>query len=112
MTRMQSDPDRYSMRRPAIAAILAAGVFLLETLAPADIAVAVLYSAVVLLCACLTILSYLLSHGESYGGAVLGDCLMSLAAIGLTTVLAIRIRADSDALSEQAKALEQANADG
>ena len=124
---MQSDPDRYSMRRPAIAAILAAGVFLLDTLAPADIAVAVLYSAVVLLsidfpwrrgilltgvvCACLTILSYLLSHGESYGGAVLGDCLMSLAAIGLTTVLAIRIRADSDALSEQAKALEQANAD-
>ena len=127
MTRMQSDPDRYSMRRPAIAAILAAGVFLLDTLAPADIPVAVLYSAVVLLsidfpwrrgilltgviCACLTILSYLLSHGESYGGAVLGDCLMSLAAIGLTTVLAIRIRADSDALSEQAKALEQANAD-
>jgi len=49
MTRMQSDPDRYSMRRPAIAAILAAGVFLLDTLAPADIAVAVLYSAVVLL---------------------------------------------------------------
>ena len=42
MTRMQSDPDRYSMRRPAIAAILAAGVFLLDTLAPADIAVAVL----------------------------------------------------------------------
>jgi signal transduction histidine kinase len=124
---MQSDPDRYSMRCPAIAAILAAGVFLLDTLAPADIAVAVLYSAVVLLsidfpwrrgilltgvvCACLTILSYLLSHGESYGGAVLGDCLMSLAAIGLTTVLAIRIRADSDALSEQAKALAQANAD-
>jgi hypothetical protein len=46
---MQSDPDRYSMRRPAIAAILAAVVFLLDTLAPADIAVAALYSAVVLL---------------------------------------------------------------
>ena len=96
---MQSDTGRYSMRRPAIAAILAAVVFLLDTLAPADIAVAVLYSAVVLLsidfprrrgilltgvvCACLTILSYLLSHGESYGGAVLGDCVVSLPAIGI-----------------------------
>jgi hypothetical protein len=96
---MRSDPERYSMRRPAIAAIVAGVAFLFDTLAPADIAVAVLYSAVVLLsidfprrhgilltgvaCACLTILSYLLSHGESYGGAVLGDCVVSLPAIGI-----------------------------
>jgi two-component system sensor kinase FixL len=89
--------------------------------------VAVLYSAIVLLSinfpwrygivvtgaaySLLTILSYLLNHGGSYGGAVLADCLMSLAAIGVTTFLAIRIRMGTTALSEQAKGLEQANAE-
>jgi len=114
---------RSGINHPIVAGILAVGIFLVDTLAPADIAVAVLYSAIVLLsinfpwrygivvtgaaCSLLTILSYLLNHGGSYGGAGL----MSLAAIGVTTFLAIRIRMGTAAQSEQAKGLEQANAE-
>jgi signal transduction histidine kinase len=119
------DTRRSGISHPISAGIFAGGIFLLDTVAPADIAVAVLYSAIVLLsigfpwryaivvtgaaCSLLTILSYLLNHGDSYGGAVLADGLVSLAAIGVTTFLAVRIRGGAAALSEQAKALEQAN---
>ena len=127
MTTVIGHSRRLGINHPIVAGILAGGIFLFDTVAPADIAVAVLYSAIVLLsidfpwrygitatgaaCSLLTVSSYLLNHGGSYGGAVLADCLMSLAAIGVTTFLAIRIQGGAIALREQAKALDQANAE-
>jgi two-component system sensor kinase FixL len=96
--------SRYS----AIAAILIAGaIFAFDTLTSLDIAVAVLYVAVALLslyftdrrgtllvglaCMGLTLLSFVLTHGPSLQPGPLSRCLVSLAAIGITTYLALRL---------------------
>jgi C4-dicarboxylate-specific signal transduction histidine kinase len=123
-----------SSGRPAIAGILAVAIFLIDTFARLDIAIAVLYSAVVLLsinfrsrhgviitaavCASLTILSFLVSHAPSFTYDAAGHCLISLAAIGITSFLASRIRFDitqrqlAEAIIEQKQqALQQAQAE-
>jgi class 3 adenylate cyclase len=90
---------------PFVAGALAAGIFIFDTLSPLQFAVAVLYVVVVLIaasclhrrgvlitavaCAVLTILSFLLMHGRSPEGTALLRCAISLAAIGITTVLAL-----------------------
>jgi len=96
--------SRYS----AIAAILiAAAIFIFDTLTSLDIAVAVLYVAVVLLslyftdrrgtlligaaCMGLTLLSFVLTHGSALQAGPLSRCLVSLSAIGITTFLALRL---------------------
>src|SRR5258706_6249739 len=91
---------------PIIAGALAIGIFVFDTMSPLQFAVAVLYVVVVLIvatrfgrrsvviaaigCAVLTIASYLLVHGPVYRGTAPIRCLMSLAAIGITTLLALR----------------------
>ncbi|MDQ0468118.1 sensor histidine kinase [Labrys wisconsinensis] len=99
-------------------AALAAAIFAVDTLTDIDIAVAVLYVAVVLIsvrtgragavtlvggsCGGLTILSFFLSrHGAPTTG--LANCAISLLAIGITTTLAIRIGAAAEA-TRQAEA--------
>jgi two-component system, LuxR family, sensor kinase FixL len=103
--------------RPA-AAIIAAVVFLLDALTSLDIAIAVLYVLVVLLslnfatqaglvligagCMGLTVLGFLISHGEGLPALEesMGRCLVSLAAIGITTLLAFRVQAAIAVLAE------------
>ena len=53
----------------------------------------------------LTILSYVLQHGETYGPALI-RCLVSLAAIAITTFLALRIQSAGTVLREQADLLD------
>lgn len=106
---------------PLAAVLFAVAIFAVDTFTPLGIAVAVLYVVVVLMagrffqrtgvlivgfaCVALTILSYVLQHGETYGPALI-RCLVSLAAIGITTFLALRIQAAGSVLREQADLLE------
>jgi two-component system sensor kinase FixL len=103
--------------RPA-AAIIAAVVFLLDALTSLDIAIAVLYVLVVLLslnfatqtgliligagCIGLTVLGFMISHGEGLPAleGSMGRCFVSLAAIGITTFLAFRVKAAIGVLAE------------
>jgi two-component system, LuxR family, sensor kinase FixL len=98
---------------PLIAGAIATIIFAIDTFTPLDIAVAVLYVIVVLMaanflqrrgvilvslaCAALTVLSFLLQHGYSDGSEAIGRCLVSLAAIGITTLLALRRQEAEDA---------------
>jgi two-component system, LuxR family, sensor kinase FixL len=91
---------------PLIAGAITVIIFAIDTFTPLDIAIAVLYVIVVLMaanflqrrgvilvsliCAGLTVLSFLLQHGYSDGSEAIGRCLVSLAAIGITTLLAIK----------------------
>ena len=92
----------------AVAAVaFAVAIFIVDTFTPLGIAVAVLYVVVVLMagsffqrrgvllvgatCVVLTALSYVLQHGETYGPALV-RCLVSIAAIGITTFLALKIQ--------------------
>ena len=91
---------------PLAAVLFAVVVFVIDTFTPLGIAVAVLYVVVVLMagrffqrpgvlvvgfaCIALTILSYVVQHGETYGPALI-RCLVSIAAITITTFLALRI---------------------
>ena len=106
---------------PILAFALAIGIFIIDTLTPLGIAVAVLYVVVLFLaatflerrgllfvaigCVALTILSYVLTHGDSYGPA-LARGIFSLAAIGVTTYLILKNQASGIVLREQAGLLD------
>src|SRR3954465_3823520 len=86
---------------PYVAAVLAIGIFIFDTLSPLQFAVAVLYVVVVLIagtyyhrrgvlfaaaaCGVLTVLSFLLEHGFALAGTAPLRCVVSLAAISITT---------------------------
>ncbi|RCW77087.1 PAS domain-containing sensor histidine kinase, partial [Phyllobacterium bourgognense] len=98
--------------------LIATAVFLLDALTSLDIAIAVLYVLVVLLslnfatqtglvligsgCIGLTVLGFLISHGEGLPALEesMGRCFVSLAAIGITTFLAFRVKAAIGVLAE------------
>jgi PAS domain S-box-containing protein len=103
------------------AGILAVAIFLVDTFSPLQTAVAVFYVAAILLiasarpqyalvtsfiCVGLTIASYLISHGLAEPGAPFIRALVSLSAIGITSILALRNRAAETMLREQANLLE------
>jgi PAS domain S-box-containing protein len=106
---------------PVLAGLFAIGIFLVDTFVPLDIAIAVLYVVVVLIasniyqrrglllaaaaCMGLTVLSYLIVH-EPAADSALVRCLMSLAAIGATTFLAVRNQAANAMLRERARLLD------
>ncbi len=108
---------------PRVAALaIALAVFLFDVLSPIEGAVAVLYVVVVLIaarafsrrgvvltavgCLALTATAYLISHGPNETGAPLLRCLVSLAATGIATALALRHKADAAILAEQARLLD------
>lgn len=96
-----------------IAGAIAIIIFAIDTFTPLDIAIAVLYVIVVLMtatflrrrgvilvsltCAALTILSFMLQHGYSDESGAIGRCIVSLAAIGITTFLALKRQRAEDA---------------
>jgi adenylate cyclase len=91
---------------PIAAGALAIGIFVFDTMSPLQFAVAVLYVVVILIvathyqrlgvlitagvCALLTVVSYLLVHRFAVSGTAPIRGIMSLAAIGITTSLALR----------------------
>ena len=104
------------------AAILAAVIFAVDTFTPLDTAVAVFYVIVIHLaagasrrsvlvktalgCAILTVLSYVIVHGDHEPGAPLIRCIVSLSAIGITSALALRNHAVEATMRAQATLLE------
>ena len=117
-----SAPARTKIVVPVLTAIVAVAIFVVDTLTPLDIAVAVLYVAVVLLavdfagytgilaiaagCAVLTIASFVLTHDLTLGTGAMLRCFVSLAAIGITALLAARNQLAVAALREQADLLD------
>ena len=113
---------RKSSRWIPIAMVLSAlAIFIVDTFTPLDIAIAVLYVAVVLLaanvferrgvllvsgtCLFLTVASLLISHGLEPDTALL-RCLVSLSAITITTFLALANQSTTMRLREQAELLD------
>jgi signal transduction histidine kinase len=117
---------------PLTAGAFAIGIFLLDTLTPFEIAVPVLYVAVVLMavnfyqargvllvcfgCMALTMLSYVLTPGEGSHGIGLLNSSLSLAAIGVTTFLGLKnqsavasLRRARDELGGKVRELRRAN---
>ncbi len=110
-----------SVLPPVIAGLFALAVFIVDTITPLDIAVAVLYVVVVLMaanyfqlrgvllvsmgCLVLTVFSFLVTHGFT-SDAALARCLMSIAAIGATTLLALKNQTANAALRERARLLD------
>jgi two-component system sensor kinase FixL len=98
---------------PFIAGALAIIIFVVDAFTPLNIAIAVLYVIVVLMaanflrrrgvilvslsCAGLTVLSFILQHGYSNGSDSIGRTLVSLTAIGVTTILALNRQQAEDA---------------
>jgi PAS domain S-box-containing protein len=104
-----------------LAVSFATAIFAIDTFTPLGLAVAVLYVVVVLMagrfldrrgvflvavaCLILTITSFLLQHGLTYGPS-LARCLVSLLAIAITTFLALKSQAAALTLREQASLLD------
>src|SRR6476661_3021508 len=104
-----------------VAVGFATAIFAIDTFTPLGLAVAVLYVVVVLMagrfldrrgvlfvsaaCITLTIVSFLLQHGLTYGPS-LARCLVSLLAIVITTFLALKSHAATLMLHEQASLLD------
>ncbi len=116
--------QRRSPYRAVAALALAAILFVVDTLVPFGFAVAVLYVVVVLVaggfgarsitlwtaagCVGLTVLSYLLAHGDTVFDVALARVIVSLAAIGITTLLTLQNQAVEGALQERARLLDLA----
>ncbi len=100
-------------------------IFVLDAFTPLRIAVAVLYGAVILIaspvwsrsatvklaffCLALTLIAYSIGHPLDFFGPAFGRCAISLAAIVITTFLALRGQAVTQRLMEREDALRQAN---
>ena len=108
--------------RPAWCVVLAATIFAVDTFSTLDIAVAVLYVAVVLLstefagprgvvlvaaaCAVLTLLSFAIGEGGETGSAPMLRCVVALVAIAIAATLAVRNQNSMARLRQQASLLD------
>lgn len=107
---------------PVLTVVLAVAIFLVDTLTPFDVAIAVLYVAVVLLstnflpqrgvlavglgCMLLTLASFAIVHGSNFENASAVRCAVSLCAIATTTFLALRSQRAAREAGDQAALLE------
>lgn len=112
--------SRSAYRGAAI--LLTAGIFAIDTFTTLGIAIAVLYTTVVILsatflerrgvlivgalCTVLTLVSFLLTHFQDVEAGAVVRCAISLCAIILTTFLTLRILQATAHLSNQAALLE------
>ena len=106
---------------PAAAILLAIAIFTVDTFTPFGMAVAVLYVLVILIaanfsdhrqllavgigCVVLTLLAFTISHGTEYETSAFARCIVSIAAIGITTLLVQRNKSAEKVLREQANLL-------
>lgn len=123
-TLSRNSPDAPS-RGPAgwgFVALVCLAIFLVDTLSPLDMAIAVLYVAVVPLsaslfgrtglllvagaCVTLTMLSFVIIHAADYNISSTMRCFVSVAAITVTTLLSLRNQQATRALREQAALLD------
>ncbi len=107
---------------PVLAVLCVLAIFALHTYWNNQIAIAVLYVAVVLLavnfcgrrgviaigfgCALLTVLSFLISDGPAYSANSIGRSAVSILAIAITTFLVIQIQAAALRTQNQARLLD------
>jgi PAS domain S-box-containing protein len=107
---------------PAVTAMIATAIFIVDTITDRGVAVAVLYVAVVLVatrfcrprgvvlvavgCVALAVLSFFLSEESELAAGGATDTLISIMAIGVTTVLALQSQSAEVTLREQASLLD------
>lgn len=107
---------------PHCAALAALAIFLIDALTPLDIAVAVLYGVVVMICSqfctrrqlhavtavciALTLIAFEISHTRFHAIDAVGRCLVSLTAITLASFLSLKNQRTTKVLREQAGLLE------
>ncbi len=101
---------------------LCLAIFLIDTLSPLDMAIAVLYGVVVLIasswfrstglivvgggCVMLAVASFLVIHAQDYNLASVMRCVVSIAAITVTTLLCLRNEDATASLRDQAALLD------
>ena len=107
---------------PLVAVVLAAIIFVIDTFVVIDIAIAVLYVAIVLMsitfadrrgvlavciaCMGLTVLSFAIQHSDEPIGDSSARCVVSLLAIAITTFLTVWIQSTTAAIRSQARLLD------
>lgn len=107
---------------PLLAGLLGLAIFLVDTLTPLDMAVAVLYVAVVMLladvlpesgilsvgglCMVLTSISFLVVHNIRFEPEAVARAVVAISAILVTTLLSLRNRRASNSLRQQAALLD------
>ncbi|WP_256601393.1 MULTISPECIES: ATP-binding protein [unclassified Pseudomonas] len=117
-------PSIWLLRAGAV--MLAMIIFLIDWLSSLDVAIAVLYVTVILMCAdvfsrksvmavsigcgVLTLAAFLLSHGAEWMVPPFARCLVSLCAIAITAFLAMKHMASRDALQAQIHLLHRSEA--
>lgn len=110
---------------PLLIGLAAIGIFIFDTVTELEIAAAVLYVAVVLMavrvyaargvvivtagCVALTVLSHVVSPGEGFRLTALANCVLSIVAIVVTAVLALRNQAAFAALHQARAQLAHVN---
>jgi signal transduction histidine kinase len=123
-TRTQVSPYGWLLRLGSVGIALV--IFLIDWLSSLDVAIAVLYVVVILIsgdlftrkglvavsatCGLLTLAAYLLSHGTQWLTPAFARCLVSLAAIGITSFLALKMKAAKEALLAQVHLLHRSKA--
>lgn len=112
------------MRLGAVAITLI--IFLIDSLSSLDVAIAVLYIVVILIAVdlfsrkgvlavaygsgLLTLVAYVIAHGDEFGTPAFGRCLVSLVAIAIAAFLALKNKAGKDQLQEQVRLLHRSEA--
>jgi C4-dicarboxylate-specific signal transduction histidine kinase len=118
-------PSSGSNILPFSTAALAIGIFIADTLSEAEIAVSVLFVAVVLLssrlysdrgvlivglgCMGLTVLSLFFSRSDPWRASALSNALLSLVAIGATTLLVMKMKQAEERLRQSQADLAHVN---
>lgn len=121
-TNLPSTLQSNSHLNSTLALLGATAIFLIDTFTPLDIAVAVLYVAVIMLsatflsrtgllaiaatCVFLTISSFIIAHWSDLESSALIRCLVSLSAIIVTTLLALKNNQATHDLRDQAALLD------
>jgi PAS domain S-box-containing protein len=107
---------------PLVVVVFAAAIFIIDTFVVIDIAIAVLYVAVVLMsitfcnrrgvlvvcagCMGLTVLAFAIQHPDEPVSLAGARCVVSLSAIAITTFLAVWIQSTTAAVRHQARLLD------
>jgi len=118
----KSKAERPWLLTAAAAGALAAVIFAVDAFTPFAMAVAVLYVLVILIaarscgrrelilvalaCGALTVLAFAISHGDELESTAFARCLVSLAAIAITTLLVLQNKSAEQGLREQANLLD------